>query len=763
MRDEAGRAPAATGAPVTRREALLGAGRAGTLALLGARAPALLAPPAAGLRVAGVAVALTATPVSAHTIRLRVAPLAGGRAVPTPNDGSLVDRDWDAPAVTLTELPATRTVRCGRFTLTVAADPLRVAVHDASGRPVQQLEVDTATGALGFAAGGAPLFGLGEGGRQFDRRGLAEPVRNGQDDSDLGTLGARVQVPWVVSPDGWALLVHHPRGSFDLRGPRGRFAAGHTPRSVAAAALPLDVFVVASHDPAVLMAEYAHLTGFPELPPLWAFGYQQSHRTVTSEAEVMEVARTFRERRLPCDALIYLGTGFAPSGWNDENGSFAFNAAVFPEPARVLGALHALHYRVVMHAVILAHTLRGRARDACALARYDETEAGCYWNLFRRPMALGVDAWWPDEGDPLDGAARLARIRMHWEGPQLVRPDERPYALHRNGYAGMQRYGGFLWSGDVHSTWETLREHVPLALNTGLSGIPWWGTDTGGFLPTAEFTGELFARWFQFSAFCPLFRSHGRQWRLRLPWGWETGEPGPNEMGRAIGALPPAGALRDPRIEPICRRYLELRYRLLPYLYSTARESHVTGLPMMRALWLHYPDDPAAVRRGDEYLWGRDLLVAPVTERGATGRTLYLPSGTWYDFWTEQPVAGGREVTRPVDLATLPLYARAGAIVPFGPLKQHTGERVEGPVTFVVYPGADGSCTLYEDDGISLGHHRGAWTATTVRWDDRARTLSFSRAPGSQPIAPRDFAVRVAPAAASRTVRFDGRRSAARL
>ena len=148
--------------------------------------------------------------------------------------------------------------------------------------------------------------------------------------------------------------------------------------------------------------------------------------------------------------------------------------------------------------------------------------------MHRPVFALGVDGWWPDEGDALNLPSRLVRNRMYWEAPQLDRPNERPFALHRNGAAGMQRYGSFLWSGDVHSEWETLKTHLPVAVNVGLTGIPYWGTDIGGFIPTKEFTGELYVRWFQFAAFCPLFRSHGRTWKLRLPWGWNTGETGPS-------------------------------------------------------------------------------------------------------------------------------------------------------------------------------------------------------------------------------------------
>src|SRR5438093_3655588 len=224
---------------------------------------------------------------------------------------------------------------------------------------------------------------------------------------------------------------------------------------------------------------------------------------------------------------------------------------------------------------------------------------------------------------------------MYWDGCGAWRPNERPYALHRNGQAGMQRHAAFLWSGDVYSTWETLKTHVPVAINAGLSGIPYWGTDIGGFVPTKEFTGELYVRWFQFGAFCPLFRAHGRTWKLRLPWGWNTGELGPDEISTSTSgaANPDPGELHNAAVESICRKYLELRSRLMPYLYTAVREAQETGLPIVRALWMHYPDDRVAVARGDQYLWGRDIMVAPVVEKGSTSRHVYLPGGSWYDFW----------------------------------------------------------------------------------------------------------------------------------
>jgi alpha-glucosidase (family GH31 glycosyl hydrolase) len=435
-----------------------------------------------------------------------------------------------------------------------------------------------------------------------------------------------------------------------------------------------------------------------------------------------------------------------------------WNSRVFPDPKKVLDQLHTENFRAVVHVVILSDKLRGTAHDPCELSRFDETLASCHWDAHRKDFAMGVDGWWPDEGDPLDIASRLVRNRMYWDGPQIDRPNERPFALHRNGYAGMQRYASFLWSGDVYSTWDTLQAQVPIGINTGLTGIPYWGTDIGGFVPTPEFTAELYVRWFQFGTFCPLFRCHGRAWKLRLPWGWNTGETGPTEINNYNGAaLPDPSQLHNPQVERICRKYLELRYRMLPYLYSVVRDGTATGLPVMRALWLHYPDDAKAVACGDQYLWGRDVLVAPVIEKGATSRNVYLPRGGWHDFWTGERIDGGREITRPVDLETLPLYIRAGSILPWGPVKQYTAEKVNEPCSISIYAGADASFVLYEDDGSSFNYRKGEWMGIQMAWQDAKRTLTIRLAQGSRMLAPTPRNLGVKLGQDTRSVVFDGK------
>ena len=522
--------------------------------------------------------------------------------------------------------------------------------------------------------GKGPLLGLGEGGPQFDRKGSVDRGRNGQGGYQLRTHGGRVPIQWLVGTDGWGMFIHQPLGAFDFTAPKG----SSRPRPTR---LPLDVFVVCVGE--------SDRRSWPSTPglratrncrPLWTFGYMQSHRTLAGPDEIMKVARTFREKQLPCDALIYLGTEFTPSGWNTRNGEFAWKKENFPEPKKMIDDLHAQHFHVVLHAVIEGRRMSGTVNDPCTPDKAvpsgrtpddrwpDDRAVPCYWPYHKPVYDLGVDGWWPDQGDGLDAPSRLARIRMYWEGPQLWRPNERPFALHRNGAPGMQRYGAFLWSGDVYSTWETLKTHVPVAVNTGLSGIPFWGTDIGGFVPTPEYTGELHVRWFQFGTFCPSFRAHGRTWQLRLPWGWNTGSSASRKCAttRAARATPTPSELRNAQVEPIVKKYLELRYRMLPYTYTAARECCDTGLPMMRALWLHHPDDPQAAARGDQFLWGRDMLVSPVVEKGATSRRLYLPRGNWFDFWTEERVAGGREIDRRSIWRRCRSTFAPGAILPLG-------------------------------------------------------------------------------------------------
>jgi alpha-glucosidase len=744
----------------SRRDALraIGAGSAGLLVGGGV----IRGQGGADILVAGRPAEILVASETASTVRLTVRGTINNKPAPMAVTGALAREDTTPAGQRV--VPATR-VRAGDLVVRFTPNPPTLNLETAGGVVVQRLTLNAAASGFSFQLPKGPLLGLGEGGVQFDKKGSTDQMRNGQgagqgDGYRLAMNGTRAPIQWLIGTDGWAIFIDQPNGAFDFTGSEGKF----TPAD--AYAMPLDIFVITSRDPLVIMREYARLTGLAEMPPLWAFGYMQSHRTLGGPDEILGVARTFREKKLPCDTLIYLGTEFAPSGWNTRNGEFTWHPTNFPDPKKMLDTLHDEHFKVVMHVVVEGRRFIGTVKDPCKAADLppgrtadnrwpQDRQVSCYWPVHKNLMDVGVDGWWPDQGDGFDGPSRLNRHRMYWEGTQLYRSNDRPFALHRNASAGIQRYGGFIWSGDIQSRWDTLATHVGVAINSGLSGLPYWGTDIGGFVPTQEYTGELHVRWFQFGAFCPSFRAHGRNWHLKLPWGWDGGDGGPPETNNFT--VSPA-ELNNPRVEPICRKYLELRYRLMPYLQTVVRECHDTGLPIMRALWLHYPDDPAAVARGDEYLWGRDILVAPVVARGATTRRLYLPRGQWIDFWTNELMEGGREIDRPVDLETMPLYVRAGAVLPMGPVKQYVGETVAEPASLVVYPGANGSSSLYEDDGRTFSYRQGAYMRIAMTWQDQTRTLTLRPTAGSRmlPPSPRPITVRAAGSTDTQTVSYTG-------
>lgn len=693
---------------------------------------------AAPLHFAGRDVELAINAVSDRTVRVQVTPLAElARPTPAPATPVLVPFPV-SEKLRVREIDGTRDLAVGALRVRITSRPLTVAVRRADGTPVQTLTFDEAASAepgVAFQTA-APVLGLGEGDRQFDRRGALfgmEPTGN----TYRPRRGSVVPSPFLIGTDGWALFIHQPEGRFDLRQATARFlprverSPTAAERSGASAdptgtkeASAVDVFIIDCREPTDALTEFVGLTGHPALPPKWALGYHQSHRTLADPSVPLGIARTLREKKLPADAVIYLGTGYTPSGWNTGHGSFDFNPKAFDRPGEQIAALHDLNFKVVLHVNRPPLNLFGRVGESGDGVNHLSN----YWARHRATFTLGVDGWWPDDGDELAFDARLTRHRLYHEGALRDRPAARPWSLHRTGYPGAARYGGWIWSGDTDSRWDVFADQVAMGINHGLSLTPFWGSDIGGFFSQPELTGELYARWFQFGAFSASFRSHGRTWHLRLPWGWNTGAYGPIEGPENL--LPAVSELRNGAIEPICRQYLELRYRLLPYNYTLAREAADTGLPLMRAMWLHYPADAEAVPRGDQYLWGRDFLVAPVLAKGATHRRVYLPAGSWHDWWTHEKLAGERWVERAVDLATLPLYVRAGAIVPLDPIRQYTGQVVTEPTTIRVYPGADGAFTLYDDDGQTQAYRDGSdarqqWIR--FRWDDARRMLTVDR------------------------------------
>jgi alpha-glucosidase len=284
----------------------------------------------------------------------------------------------------------------------------------------------------------------------------------------------------------------------------------------------------------------------------------------------------------------------------------------------------------------------------------------------------------------------LLMARATYEGLERLRPNQRPYVITRAAYAGIQRYST-MWTGDTNSTWEALGLNIPMFTSLGLSGEPFVGSDVGGFMGRG--TGELLTRAYQVSFLAPFCRNH------KVIDGYDQE---PWRFGKYY--------------EDIIRRYLKLRYQLLPFLYTTLEESHQTGTPLFRPLLLNYQDDPNTYNLDDEFMIGSDLLVAPVVKPDVTRRLVYLPKGTWYDFWTNKKYEGGTMFTAEAPLETVPMFVRAGAIIPMGPEMSYTGEKPQDPITFNIYPDDQGSAsmTLYEDDGVSPAYKQAGFRRTTV-------------------------------------------------
>lgn len=695
-----------------------------------------------------------------HSIRITIKPLSFKEDVPF--SPALNNLKYPAPAISIRSINKIIKKTVGEFLLEVSPKPLTIIVTNKQGQPVQHI-IFNEDGKMSFKLNDQPILGMGEGGPkpeanvnwrelpvEYDRRGR---YHNMQPRWQAGAYGSRNPVAMLVEPGAWAIFVVAPWVEVDLRNkdqglfipwkPTGKEVVPQTVKNQGLSqgkGLPpidkivpglYDFFVFDTHDPAQFMKDFSIITGPAAMPPKWALGYMQSHRTLEDDNQMLGIVDSFRAKKIPLDAVIYLGTGFTPKGWNKPQPSFEFNPQVFKrDPKNYISDVHARNAKVVLHMVPWDRdklpTLHGNipARSGETL---DASHIQNYWKEHMELVNAGIDAFWPDEGDWFNLYERIKRHQLYYQGHLSANPNVRPWSLQRNGYPGIAQWGGWVWSGDTESSWKTLEAQIAVGLNYSMSIGPFWGSDIGGFTPSPDKSAELYARWFQFGSFNASFRSHGRTWMTSLPWGFGLKDMGPVEVGPQNRIL--QSEMNNPILEPITKKFAELHYQLLPYTYTLAWEARSSGMPMMRAMWLHYPDDVNCKKSGDQYLWGRDMLIAPVYKKGATTRDVYLPEGDWYDWWTNTKQTGGITVTSKVDMSIIPIYVRAGAIIPVDTIRQYTGELVNTPTTLKIYSGADGRFTLYDDDGISQDYlqEKGCWTG--IYWNEKSKELSIAPNP----------------------------------
>lgn len=516
-----------------------------------------------------------------------------------------------------------------------------------------------------------------------------------------------------------------------------------------------------------VIRNYRSLTGAAPVIPKWALGFWQSRERYSTQEELVETMSELRRRHIPVDNIV--------QDWqyweNDQWGSHEFDPDRYPDPEGMIDSVHAMngrfmisvwpkfytntaHYKELKDGgYIYPHVEQDSLRDWLGHLQsfYDAYAPGgreMFWrqmdeSLYSR-FGKKIDAWWMDASEPnlrdclpLDymkwllspnalgsateylNAYALVNAQAIYEGQRGVDPDKRVFLLTRNGFSGLQRYSTATWSGDIGTSWTDLRMQMSAGLGYSMSGLPFWGMDIGGFSVMSKFYDEssisewreLQTRWHQAGAFVPLFRTHG-QWPRRELWN-----------------IAPEGSEAYESI----LFYMRLRYRLMPYIYSLAGAVNYEGYTMMRGLPMDYPEDPQVANISDQWLFGPALMPCPVYEYKARSRSVYFPEGIWYDFYSGIAEKGGRRITVEAPFDRIPLFVKGGSIIPVGPEMEWSDEKPADDLLIAIYEGADGSFTLYEDDGLTYGYERGECSKITFFWDDKAKKLTIGKRDGCFP------------------------------
>jgi len=533
-----------------------------------------------------------------------------------------------------------------------------------------------------------------------------------------------------------------------------------------------DYYFMFGVNAAGVVAQMRDLTGQVPMIPLWGFGYLQSRERYKNQDETVGVVEKYRALKVPIDGIIqdwqYWGKD---SVWN----AMSFEKTTFPDPQGMVNKIHDLK----AHLMIVAWPGFGPKTNQYKEFKskkmminfdtwppesgtkpydpYNPSAREIYWDYLNKGVfSFNTDAWWLDSSEPdhinvkdadfdqptylgsyrsVVNAFPLQHIKGVYENQRKTTSDKRVFILTRSAFAGQQRYGANSWSGDIVSSWKTLQKQVPAALNFSLTGLPYWNADIGGFF-LWEFSGsdplkqksyqELYVRWLQFGAFTPMMRSHG------------------TDAPREIYQFGQRGDWTFDAIE----KYINIRYQLLPYIYSTSWDVTSKSESFMRALVMDFAADKKTTDINNEYMFGQSLLVAPVLESMYVNKTddgqstidfstvksraVYLPAGTeWYDFWTGEKMKGGQEVQKSAPIDVMPLYVKAGSILPWAPKVQYATEKKWDNLEIRIYPGANGEFTLYEDEDDNYNYEKGLNSTISMKWDNQTKTLTIGERKGT--------------------------------
>lgn len=528
----------------------------------------------------------------------------------------------------------------------------------------------------------------------------------------------------------------------------------------------IDYYFIKGNNADSIISGYRKLTGRAPIMPLWAYGFWQSREHYDSQKEILSIAAAFREKRIPIDNIVQDWFYWKKDQW----GSQRFDSTRYPDPG---GMIDSLHHRYHIHFMIsvwpkfytgipvfksfwdqgwlykknvLDHQKDWVGYVSTFYDAFNPKARHAFWDIVnKRLFSLGVDAWWLDASEPdilsntsipekkalmnptalgpsteYFNAYPLVNEEAFYNGQRKQSPDQRVFILTRSAFAGSQRYASATWSGDIGATWQDMKNQIATGISFSLSGIPYWTMDIGGFATESRYQHpnaadlaewrEQITRWYQFGAFCPLFRAHG-QFPLREPFN----------------IAPPESAAYSSILY-----YDRLRYRMLPYIYSLAGAVYLHNYTIMRGLVMDFASDTAARNITDEYLFGSELLINPVYTYRAVTRQVYLPAGTgWYNLYDGRYLKGGQTIEADAPFSRIPVFVKAGSILPLGPNLQYTGEKPPDTLTLYVYTGQNGHFDLYEDEGLNNHYEHGKYAIIPLSYHEASHTLVIGKRQGA--------------------------------